>query len=451
MTVSGHALALSTLLLHTAAVVQHVREGRSLTEALSGVPDAARGGTQALAFHALRRLGLATALRQALSARTPRGDIDALLTTSLALLSETGERARYTDHTVVNQAVQAARRLQPASANFVNAVLRRFLRERDAQLTEAREHQPQARYNHPAWWVEQLGRDWPAAWQPLLQQAHRHPPMTLRVNTQRGSVADYLARLSTAGLSGRALGAEAWTAPALQTPPDAAIVLDKACPVHALPGFDDGDVSVQDAAAQIAAPLLLQGLPRGQGLRVLDACAAPGGKTAHLLEIDPTLRVTALDSDAKRLERVEQTLQRLHLEADVQVGDACQPSAWWDGVPFDAVLLDAPCTASGIVRRHPDIAWLRRPGDVATLAQTQAALLDALWGVLAPGGCMVYATCSIFKAEGEHAIDAFLQRHTTPHPQRDPTSPGHLLPLPDNPESTAAHDGFFYARLLKTR
>ncbi len=454
MTVSGHALALSTLLLHTAAVVQHVREGRSLTEALSGVPDAARGGTQALAFHTLRRLGLATALRQALSARTPRGDIDALLTTSLALLSETGERALYADHTVVNQAVQAARRLQPASANFVNAVLRRFLRERDAQLTEAREHQPQARFNHPAWWVEQLGRDWPAAWQPLLQQAHRHPPMTLRVNTQRGSVADYLARLSTAGLSGRALGPEAWTAPALQTPTDAAIVLDKACPVHALPGFDDGDVSVQDAAAQIAAPLLLQGLPRGQGLRVLDACAAPGGKTAHLLEL-ADLDVLALDRDATRLLRVNDTLARLKLNARTVAADAGDPRAWWDAVPFDAILLDAPCSASGIVRRHPDVRWLRRQGDIAALAKTQARLLDALWPLLKPGGRLLYSACSVFKAEGQDQIDAFLQRQPDAQVAEHPHSPGHLLPVPDNEAPKAATgfdaspDGFFHALLQK--
>ncbi len=451
MTVGGHSLALSTLLLHAAAALRHVRDGRSLTEALSGVPEVARAGTQALAFFSLRRLGLALALRQALSARTPRADIDALLLTALALLSQTGEDAPYDDHTLVNQAVLAARQLQTASAGFVNAVLRRFLREREAQLTAARQH-PQARFNHAPWWIARLQSDWPASWQVLLAQAHRPPPMTLRVNAQRTSVADYLVRLQVAGLPGQALHANTlMAAGALHDAVCTAIVLDKACPVNALPGFSDGDVSVQDAAAQLAAPLLLRGMPRGRGLRVLDACAAPGGKTAHLLEIDPSLHVTALDSDARRLERVEQTMQRLHLRATVTVGDARQPGTWWDGAPFDAVLLDAPCTASGIVRRHPDIAWLRRASDVQALATVQAQLLGALWGVLAPGGVMVYASCSIFKAEGDHQIDAFLQRPMTAAAQRDPASPGHLLPLPDNPESMAVHDGFFYARLLKPR
>jgi len=213
-------------------------------------------------------------------------------------------------------------------------------------------------------------------------------------------------------------------------------------------------VSVQDAAAQRAAPLLIgPGLP--PGARVLDACAAPGGKTAHLLEL-ADLDLLALDSDPQRLARVQDSLQRLHLQAELRAGDAGAPSGWWDGRPFDAILLDAPCSASGIVRRHPDERWLRRPGDIPALAQTQARLLDALWPLLKPGGRCLYVTCSIFKAEGEDGIDAFLQRLPPGQGRLDPASPGHLLPLPDNGAHPAgAHgavlsDGFFYALIHKT-
>ena len=221
--------------------------------------------------------------------------------------------------------------------------------------------------------------------------------------------------------------------------------------------YADGEVSVQDLSAQRAAPLLL-GLEGGgdaplkPGARVLDACAAPGGKTAHLLEL-ADLDVLALDSDPQRLARVQDTLTRLRLQARLQAGDGRQPPAWWDGRPFDAILLDAPCTASGIVRRHPDVRWLRRPDDVAALARTQAELLDALWPLLAPGGRLLYATCSIFQAEGRQQIDAFLQRHAASKPMLAPHSPGHLLGLPDNGPSTAAPsavgDGFFYALIRK--
>jgi 16S rRNA (cytosine967-C5)-methyltransferase len=189
---------------------------------------------------------------------------------------------------------------------------------------------------------------------------------------------------------------------------------------------------------------------------VLDACAAPGGKTAHLLE-QADLDVLALDSDAERLERVRQTLQRLQLpaagsQASVRAADARHPASWWDGRPFDAILLDAPCTASGIVRRHPDIRWLRRPGDAAALATVQGELLDALWPLLRPGGRLLYATCSLFRAEGQDVVDAFLQREAGRTARLDPASPGHLLPVPDNPDdpAAAARDGFFYALMHKT-
>ncbi|HWH84802.1 MAG TPA: 16S rRNA (cytosine(967)-C(5))-methyltransferase RsmB, partial [Burkholderiaceae bacterium] len=231
------------------------------------------------------------------------------------------------------------------------------------------------------------------------------------------------------------------------------------------PGFAEGEVSVQDAAAQRAAPLLLNGagLQPGAnaesapwlrpGARVLDACAAPGGKTAHLLEL-AELDVLALDSDPARLARVRDTLARLRLTARCVAGDAGDPAAWWDGRPFDAILLDAPCSAAGIVRRHPDVRWLRRASDIAALAAAQARLLDALWPLLAPGGRLLYCTCSVFRAEGQDQIDAFLQRQPGAALAAAPPSPGHLLPLPDNRDEPAAPDlrataadGFFYALL----
>ncbi len=309
-------------------------------------------------------------------------------------------------------------------------MLRRFLRERDA-LVAAAERTPAGAFNHPPWWIDHLKRDWPAQWQALLAEANRHPPMTLRINARRTTAAAYAQRVH-----GQVLG-------------EHTLVLDAPQPVHELPGFADGDVSVQDAAAQRAAPLLLgAGLPAGA--RVLDACAAPGGKTAHLLEL-ADLDVLALDSDAQRLTRVQETLDRLHLQATLRAGDARAPQTWWDGRPFDAILLDAPCSASGIVRRHPDIRWLRRPQDITALAWLQAEMLDALWPLLAPGGRLLYATCSVFKAEGQAQIDAFLQRRGPAQARLDPASPGHLLPLPDNDPAgpMPPADGFFFALLNK--
>jgi 16S rRNA (cytosine967-C5)-methyltransferase len=219
-----------------------------------------------------------------------------------------------------------------------------------------------------------------------------------------------------------------------------------------LPGFAAGHVSVQDAAAQVAATLLLQGMDAATPWRILDACAAPGGKTGHLLELSPHAQVLALDVDAARCERIHQNLQRLGLTAQVVAADAGQPASWWDGVMFDAILLDAPCTASGIVRRHPDVRWLRRPTDSEQLARIQAMLLKALWPLVKPGGRLLYCTCSIFKAEGDQTVQAFLQRNTDALMQ---PSPGHLipgqppfgLPVEDNP--LGEHDGFYYALLEK--
>jgi 16S rRNA (cytosine967-C5)-methyltransferase len=254
-------------------------------------------------------------------------------------------------------------------------------------------------------------------------------------------VAACLHELGAAGIAARTVAGPGW---------EQAVLLAQPCPVERLPGFAEGRISVQDLSAQRAAALLLgSGLPAGA--RVLDACAAPGGKTAHLLEL-ADLDLLALDSDAARLPRVAQGLQRLGLQARLQVADARAVAAWWDGRPFDAILLDAPCSASGIVRRHPDIRWLRRADDIAALVRIQAALLDALWPLLKPGGRLLYATCSIFRAEGQDQIDAFLQRHGLDSRWISADSPGHLLPLPDNEGEAGAvalADGFFYAILQR--
>ena len=435
----SQALPLAKLLNHTADAVQAVRAGQSLNVALANCPAAARPGTQALSFHALRWLGAAQALRAQLAPKAPPPKVDALLLTALALLwPQAG--APYAAHTLVDQAVDAARQRTRQSAAFVNAVLRRFLREQEA-LVAAALRDPLARFNHPGWWVDRLKADWPDHWQAILDADNQRPPMTLRVNARRGDAAGYVERLAEAGIQAEAIGAQA-------------VRLARPCPVTQLPGFADGDVSVQDAAAQRAAPLLI-----GPGLRpsarVLDACAAPGGKTAHLLEL-ADLDVLALDSDPARLTRVDETLARLGLTAQTVAADAGQPAAWWDGRPFDAILLDAPCSAAGIVRRHPDVRWLRRASDIAALVAIQARLLDALWALLAPGGRLLYCTCSVFKAEGRDQIDAFLQRQPGAALAASPASPGHLLPLPDNGDErpvhdiSAAADGFFYALIEKT-
>jgi len=421
--------------------VAAVRQGHSLTNVLAERRPQERPGVQALSFAVLRRLGMAQALRQKLVPKAPQAWVDALLLSALALACG----SEYNEHTLVDQAVEAAkRRVKPASG-LLNAVLRRFLRER-AELLATIEQDPVASFNHPAWWIARLKRDWPEHWQAILMANQEQPPMTLRVNLRHGSVATYRQRLVEAGLLPESASSNA-PLPADQPDP---IALPHGVPVSKLPGFEQGDVSVQDAAAQIAAPLLIHagGKPLPAGARVLDACAAPGGKPANLLQL-AELNVTALDADAQRLTRVNDTLSRLGLKATTLAADASQPKQWWDGTPFDAILLDAPCSASGIVRRHPDVRWLRRESDITSLAKTQDAILQALWPLLKPGGHLLYCTCSVFKAEGQDRIDAFLQRNTD---ARALPSPGHLLPVVEylDPTRDNRGDGFFYALLSKT-
>ncbi len=430
------------------ALVQ-IRKGTSGTAALDAVAPALRPGVQALLFHVLRQLGRAQALRDQLVSRTPAPLADALLCSALALAWDEAA-APYDPHTLVNQTVEAAKknRNTQGQANFLNACLRRFLRERDALVLAG--DGVVAKWNHPLWWIELLQRDYPEQWQSILQANNQAAPMAVRVNVQRTSREALLAQWEQVGLTAIPVG-------------DYGLVLDKARAVHDIPGFADGLWSVQDPAAQCAAPILLAGLlsenliaegKKNQStVRVLDACAAPGGKTAHLLEVlGPGPQVVALDIDAKRCERIDQNLQRLGLKAEIVVADAAQPKTWWDGQPFDAILLDAPCSASGIVRRHPDVRWLRRASDIAQLAAIQKNLLKMLWPLLKPGGRMLYVTCSVFRQEGELQVKTFVEHNTdvTLHPCL-----GHLRPqnsltpaaLVDN--LAGDHDGFYYALLEK--
>jgi 16S rRNA (cytosine967-C5)-methyltransferase len=425
-----------------ASLLMAVRDGQSMTAALEDVDAALRPGVQSLGFHTLRWLGRAEALRQQLARRPPPPEADALLCVALALIW-TEHDAPYTSHTLVDQAVEAAKRGDATQhqASFINGCLRRFLRERNELLART-EKSPQAVWNHPQWWIDRVRKDHPGGWQAILQANNSRAPLILRINEQKTTQAQYLNALSAINIEASPVG-------------NHGVILARASAVSLLPGFAEGHFSVQDAAAQLAAPLLLDGLKATGAadarLNVLDACAAPGGKTAHLLEL-ADCEVTALDIDARRCERIDQNLQRLGLQADIRVGDAGKPDAWWDGRLYDAILLDAPCTASGIVRRHPDVRWLRRPTDIAQLAGIQSHLLKTLWPLLRPGGRLLYCTCSVFRAEGDNQIQTFLTHHTDALLR---PSPGHLLPqsgveatvFPDN--LMREHDGFYYALLEK--
>ena len=423
------------------ALVQ-VRKGVSGTAALDGVKPHLRPGVQALFYQVLRQLGRAQALRGWLVQRAPAPLPDALLCVALGLAWDEAH-APYPPHTLVNQAVEAAKRTRSlqGQANFINACLRRFLRERDA-LVQATDEDLQAKWNHPLWWIHKLQKQYPEHWASILQANNQAAPMTWRVNTARITREALQARWTEAGLESVAVGEQGLT-------------LLRPRPVKDVPGFAEGLCSVQDAAAQCAAPLLLHGIqtPAQGRLRVLDACAAPGGKTAHLLEyLNAQAEVVALDIDAQRSDRIHQNLQRLGLSAQVIAADAGRTEAWWDGQLFDAILLDAPCTASGIVRRHPDVRWLRRETDVSQLAAIQKQLLQKLWPLVRPGGRLLYCTCSVFHEEGDRQVQAFVQHNTD---VRICPSLGHLRPqnrqmdvaLLDNLQGD--HDGFYYALFEK--
>jgi 16S rRNA (cytosine967-C5)-methyltransferase len=437
--------SLAFSLLGAAHAVTLVRDGTALPQALAQVfaqaeaSPQARGAMQDIAYRAMRQFGRSETLLGILAKKKPEPPLlYSLLCCALALIVDP-HNAPYGDFTVVDQAVTAAssHRDITHAKGMVNAVLRRFLREQDTLLHDAMKD-PVAAWNYPKWWISDLQAAHPAQWQAILQAGNAVPPLTLRVNRRRSSVADYLALLAQRGVGARQIG------------PDA-VRLDQPVPVAQIPGFTNGTVSVQDAAAQLAAPLL----DVHDGMRVLDACAAPGGKTGHILE-RANVDLLALDSDPKRLARIDENLQRLQLRASLKAGDAAK-SDWWDGKPFDRVLADVPCTASGIVRRHPDIRWLRRPGDAAQLATLSAQILDNLWRMLKPDGKLLFVTCSLWPRESEQQAAAFAQRNAGNDALRL-DAPGQLLPMADVPDAAEGatgiggqdHDGLFYALFRKT-
>jgi 16S rRNA (cytosine967-C5)-methyltransferase len=422
--------SLAYALLGAAHAVALVRKGTALPQALGQVfakldpPSSARGAMQDIAYRTTRRWGQSDALVAALTKKSPEPPLlHALLACALALIADPDD-AVYETFTVVNQAVGAvaADRDTGHAKGMANAVLRRFLRERDALLRQIAGN-PEAVWNYPRWWIDAAKAAYPQTWQSILRAGNTAPPLTLRINRRVISVADYLGTLAENAMSGTQIG-------------PAAVRLAQPVPVHRIPGFDQGWVSVQDAAAQLAAPLL----DVRDGMRVLDACAAPGGKTGHLLET-ADIDLTALDRDPQRLQRIEQNLQRLKLHATIKNGDAAGDN-WWDGTLFDRILADVPCTASGIVRRHPDIRWLRRESDAAQLATLSRQILDNLWRMLRPDGKLLFVTCSLWPEESEAQAAAFALRQ---HAVRLPV-PGQLLP---EAEAHSDHDGLFYALFLK--
>lgn len=337
-------------------------------------------------------------------------------------------------HAAVHATTNCARELgKPWATGLVNAVLRRFQRERDSWLERLAEREE--RFAHPRWLLECLRTDWPGHWQDVVEANNLQAPLWLRVNRSRAHTAAMQSALEEAGF--RTHGFD-WAPEAIAVTPPA--------PVNELPGFAAGLISVQDAAAQLAAPLLE---PR-PGDRILDACAAPGGKACHVLELEPEVELTCLDRVAARTRLIEENFQRLGLHAQVQVADAARPETWWDGKPFGKILLDAPCSATGVVRRHPEIKWLRQPEQVDQSVQAQAWLLDGLWPLVGAGGMLVYATCSVLKRENSRQVEAFLERHADARCTGPERFPGRRQPcgrqiLPGED----GLDGFYYAVLRK--
>lgn len=423
-----------------AAAVGKVLAGASLTAVLQeawrahpALTGQQRGAVQDISYGVLRFYGQLDALLGLLLNKPLRDqDLRCLLLVSLYQLHYSKSSA----HAIVNHAVTAAGLLDSSkrSGGLVNAVLRNFMRQRTDLLERAAASET-GRYSHPQWWINKLRAQHPLSYQAVLEAGNQRPPMTLRLNRRKIGVAEYRKQLNAAGMNAQPLSGEAREAL------DSALTLVQPVAVEKLPGFAAGLVSVQDAGAQLAAPLLAA----QDGMRVLDACAAPGGKSAHLLEL-AEVELTALDNNPSRLARVEQNLARLELKAQgIVCGDAAQPAQWWDGKPFDRILADAPCSASGVVRRHPDIKWLRRESDLPQFAASQKEILGALWQTLARDGKLLYATCSVFAEENRLQVEDFLRHH--PDARLLPISRGEAVDgqlLPDS-----QHDGFFYALLHK--
>ena len=416
--------------LAASRAVQRVLCGRNLDQVLEEERQAApdfslqqRAALQDLSYGTMRHYGLLVGVLMQLLDKPLRDDrIRCLLLVALYQL-QYGKSAQ---HAVVDHAVSAARFLNAATGGLVNAVLRNFLRRRVTLLEEA-EKTTEGRYSHPQWWVDMLRQQYRERAESILLAGNGHPPMTLRVNRHLIEAEAYRTLLQQQGIVASFIE-------------PGALLLERPVAVDKLPGFFDGLASVQDAGAQYAARLL----DVRQGMRVLDACAAPGGKTAHILEL-ADVDMVALDRDEQRLQRVSDNLRRLHLKAEVRCGDASQPEAWWDGKPFQRILVDAPCSASGVVRRHPDIKWLRRQDDIVGFSQQQARILASLWRLLGGGGKLLYVTCSVFEQENRQVIEEFISQHDDAMQlplQVEGIEAGQLLP-------DEHHDGFFYALLQK--
>ena len=435
--------ALSSELADCARAIARTLDGDHLDHALeqltgaatTTLPPASRAPVRDMAYATMRAYGRVGWMADQLNARKPAPLLGALQICAMTAVLD----ARRPAPIVIDQAVAAARELLPGAAGksgsgFINATLRRFLRER-VSLDASAQVDLQARTGLPRWWVELLMKHYPGSWEAIVTASMTKAPLTLRLNTRRTDVGTITRRFDEAGIGWRRTGLEALT-------------LDKATAVERIPGFAEGLVTVQDAGAQLAAPLL--GARNGE--RVLDACAAPGGKTTHLLEL-ADCDVVALELDPHRANRIRENLRRQQLSATVVEGDATSPQQWWDGQSFDRIMLDAPCSASGIVRRHPDVPWHRRRSDIETFAAAQRRLLDALWPLLKAGGTLVYVTCSIFPEEGESVITAFCSHHADADRHEvvvrwadGDARASQLIPKSDDGRE---HDGYFYALLSK--
>ncbi|HEY7886641.1 MAG TPA: 16S rRNA (cytosine(967)-C(5))-methyltransferase RsmB [Steroidobacteraceae bacterium] len=434
-------------LAEAARAVAAVMRGRSADEALAATEASPRRpAVRAMALGTLRwYLRLRPAVDALLdSPATLAREVHALLVTAAHQV----EYSRDAPAPIVNLAVDAIRLLaQPRAAGLVNAVLRRFVRERQALLAGA-DIDLATRTAHPAWLTVALAQAWPKQHERILQANNAHPPMVLRLNTRRRSPADYLSDLAAAGLAGSIVD---WT---VSERGSAAVVLERPVSVGGLPGFKEGWASVQDAGAQLA-PLLLEA---AAGMRVLDTCAAPGSKTSHLLESAAgPLELTAVDIDADRLGRVAENLRRLGLAARLVAADLRDPGSFWDGQPYDRILVDAPCSGTGVIRRHPDIKLLRRAEDVPAFARTQLEILQAAFGMLAPGGRLVYVTCSVLPAENEAVVARLLAEQPQARPasmaQGEALAPGGIAREVGTQllcGGAAETDGFYYACVEKT-
>ncbi|MBU0689087.1 MAG: 16S rRNA (cytosine(967)-C(5))-methyltransferase RsmB [Gammaproteobacteria bacterium] len=415
-----------------AGIVQRVMDGCNLDRALadrlaanSDYSPQQRGALQDLSYGTIRYYARLEFMLGKLLDRPPR---DKLVSHLLMVALYQLEYSKAGSHVIVDQAVRAAKKMKSPISGLVNAVLRNFLRQQES-LRMAADAEKSSRFAYPDWWIKEIEQQYGESSPSILEAGNMHPPMTLRVNRCRTTTGDYLSLLESAGIAAQRVAPEA-------------LLLAQPMSVERLPKFDEGWVSVQDAGAQCAAPIL----DVADGMRVLDMCSAPGGKAMHMLE-QADIELVALDKDERRLDRVRQNLKRGGQSAEVICGDASQPATWWDGKLFQRILADVPCSASGVVRRHPDIKWLRRSADIAEFSEQQSRILEAIWPLLASGGKLLYATCSIFKQENQDVVERFLAKHKDANQEalalpfaNDP--PGQLLPC-------TKHDGFFYALLRK--